>query len=84
MVARRRFERRRGPARILTHRPPPAELPSGAPPVAGIGPGYDRRMTNMLVPQVLPPGGGETIEGPAGGPLAFKVRGEETGGSLTA
>src|SRR6185503_5211566 len=25
-----------------------------------------------------------TIEGPAGGPLTFKVRGEQTGGALTA
>lgn len=29
------------------------------------------------------PGEGPTIEGPVGGPLTFKARGEETGGSLT-
>jgi hypothetical protein len=29
------------------------------------------------------PGAGQTIEGPAGGPLTFKVRGEHTGGALT-
>ena len=29
------------------------------------------------------PGEGATIEGPAGGPLTFKVRGEQTRGSLT-
>jgi quercetin dioxygenase-like cupin family protein len=33
---------------------------------------------------VVAPGAGETIEGPAGGPLTFKVRGEQTGGALTA
>lgn len=27
---------------------------------------------------------GQTVQGPAGGPLTFKVRGAETGGSLTA
>lgn len=32
----------------------------------------------------VPPGAGVTIEGPAGGPLTFKVRGEQTNGSLTA
>ena len=30
------------------------------------------------------PGEGKTIQGPAGGPLTFKVRGDETNGSLTA
>jgi quercetin dioxygenase-like cupin family protein len=30
------------------------------------------------------PGEGLTIQGPVGGPLTFKVRGEETGGTLTA
>jgi len=35
-------------------------------------------------PVIVPPGEGTTIEGPVGGPLAFKVRGNETGGSLTA
>ena len=33
---------------------------------------------------VVAPGAGQTIEGPAGGPLTFKVRGEQTGGALTA
>ncbi len=30
------------------------------------------------------PGEGQAIEGPVGGPLTFKVRGEQTGGRLTA
>lgn len=30
------------------------------------------------------PGQGTTIEGPVGGPLTFKARGEQTGGRLTA
>jgi quercetin dioxygenase-like cupin family protein len=30
------------------------------------------------------PGEGDTIEGPVGGPLTFKVRGDQTGGALTA
>ena len=33
---------------------------------------------------VLGKGEGTTIQGPAGGPLTFKVRGAETGGALTA
>jgi quercetin dioxygenase-like cupin family protein len=37
-----------------------------------------------LRPVALGPGEGATIEGPAGGPLTFKLRGEQTGGSLTA
>jgi quercetin dioxygenase-like cupin family protein len=32
----------------------------------------------------LGPGEGVTIEGPAGGPLTFKVRGEQSGGAMTA
>ena len=32
----------------------------------------------------VPPGEGPTIQGPAGGPLTFKVRGEATGGRVTA
>ncbi|MBA2240649.1 MAG: cupin domain-containing protein [Solirubrobacterales bacterium] len=32
----------------------------------------------------LGPGEGTTIQGPVGGPLTFKVTGEQTGGSLTA
>ncbi len=35
-------------------------------------------------PVVLNAGGGATIQGPAGGPLTFKVRGSQTGGALTA
>lgn len=35
-------------------------------------------------PVVVGPGEGPTIQGPAGGPLTFKVRGEQTGGVLTA
>jgi quercetin dioxygenase-like cupin family protein len=35
-------------------------------------------------PFVVPPGAGPTIQGPAGGPLTFKARGEQTGGALTA
>ena len=38
----------------------------------------------MTQPFALGPGEGETIEGPAGGPLTFKARSEQTGGSLTA
>jgi quercetin dioxygenase-like cupin family protein len=38
----------------------------------------------MSRPLVVPPGEGATIEGPVGGPLTFKARGEGTGGSLTA
>jgi quercetin dioxygenase-like cupin family protein len=33
---------------------------------------------------VVGPGEGSVIEGPVGGPLTFKVRGEQTSGSLTA
>jgi quercetin dioxygenase-like cupin family protein len=35
-------------------------------------------------PIVVGPGEGDTIEGPAGGPLTFKVRGKQTNGALTA
>jgi quercetin dioxygenase-like cupin family protein len=38
----------------------------------------------MTQPFAVGPGEGDTIEGPAGGPLTFKARGEQTGGSLTA
>ena len=37
-----------------------------------------------LRPVVVGPGEGTTIQGPAGGPLTFKVRGEQTGGAVTA
>jgi quercetin dioxygenase-like cupin family protein len=33
---------------------------------------------------IVAPGDGTTIEGPVGGPLTFKVRGDQTGGALTA
>jgi quercetin dioxygenase-like cupin family protein len=33
---------------------------------------------------IVRPGEGTTIQGPVGGPLEFKVRGEQTGGSMTA
>ena len=33
---------------------------------------------------VVGPGEGATIQGPVGGPLTFKARGEQTGGTLTA
>jgi quercetin dioxygenase-like cupin family protein len=36
------------------------------------------------VPHAIGPGEGATVQGPAGGPLTFKVRGEGTGGRLTA
>ena len=38
----------------------------------------------MITPFSVAPGEGSTIEGPAGGPLTFKARGEHTGGTLTA
>ena len=38
----------------------------------------------MITPYSVAPGEGNTIEGPAGGPLTFKARGEQTGGTLTA
>ena len=41
-------------------------------------------MTTGDTPVVLGEGEGETIQGPAGGPLTFKVRGAQTGGALTA
>ncbi|HEX6459838.1 MAG TPA: cupin domain-containing protein [Thermoleophilaceae bacterium] len=34
-------------------------------------------------PLSVQPGEGFTVQGPAGGPLTFKVRGEQTGGRLT-
>lgn len=33
---------------------------------------------------LTPPEGGVTIQGPVGGPLTFRARGEQTGGRLTA
>jgi mannose-6-phosphate isomerase-like protein (cupin superfamily) len=38
----------------------------------------------MTQPIALGPGEGTTIEGPAGGPLTFKLRGDQTRGALTA
>jgi quercetin dioxygenase-like cupin family protein len=38
----------------------------------------------MGKPIVVRPGEGERIQGPVGGPLEFKARGEETDGALTA
>lgn len=37
----------------------------------------------MPEPYVVRPGEGPRIQGPAGGPLTFKVRGDRTGGALT-
>jgi quercetin dioxygenase-like cupin family protein len=41
-------------------------------------------MTGSAQPTVVGPGDGVTIEGPVGGPLTFKVCGEQTDGVLTA
>ncbi|MBI5105502.1 MAG: cupin domain-containing protein [Solirubrobacterales bacterium] len=41
-------------------------------------------MTGPARPFAVLPGAGETIQGPAGGPLTFKARGAQTGGALTA
>jgi quercetin dioxygenase-like cupin family protein len=41
-------------------------------------------MNDVPRPIAVGPGEGPTIQGPAGGPLTFKVRGEQTGGRLTA
>ena len=41
-------------------------------------------MSDTLPPVTVGPGEGPTVQGPAGGPLTFKVRGEQTGGVLTA
>lgn len=40
-------------------------------------------MSDGAEPLVVGPGDGETIQGPAGGPLTFKARGEQTNGTLT-
>jgi len=40
-------------------------------------------MSDAPVPLTVGPGEGPRIQGPAGGPLTFKVRGEQTGGALT-
>jgi len=41
-------------------------------------------MPDEASPLVVGPGEGDTIQGPAGGPLTFKARGEQTNGTLTA
>jgi quercetin dioxygenase-like cupin family protein len=43
-----------------------------------------RKPMSQPEPVVWQAGEGPTIEGPAGGPLTLKVRGEHTGGSVTA
>ena len=40
-------------------------------------------MTEPITAFAVAAGEGRTIQGPAGGPLVFKARGEQTGGSLT-
>lgn len=40
-------------------------------------------MGDGQAPFVLAPGAGETVQGPAGGPLTFKARHAQTGGTLT-
>ncbi|HEX5909260.1 MAG TPA: cupin domain-containing protein [Thermoleophilaceae bacterium] len=40
-------------------------------------------MPDSPEPFVVRPGGGQTVQGPAGGPLTFKVRGDQSGGALT-
>jgi quercetin dioxygenase-like cupin family protein len=41
-------------------------------------------MSDPARPVAVPPGEGQTIQGPAGGLLTFKVRAEQTNGALTA
>jgi quercetin dioxygenase-like cupin family protein len=41
-------------------------------------------MSDLQRSVVVAPGDGTTIEGPVGGPLTFKVRGDQTGDALTA
>ncbi len=41
-------------------------------------------MPKRTEPVIVGPGEGATVEGPVGGPLTFKVRGDQTNGSLTA
>ena len=40
-------------------------------------------MPDGVRPLSVGPGEGKTVQGPAGGPLTFKVRGEQTNGTLT-
>jgi quercetin dioxygenase-like cupin family protein len=41
-------------------------------------------MVDGIMAVIVGPNEGATIEGPVGGPLSFKVRGEQTNGGLTA
>jgi mannose-6-phosphate isomerase-like protein (cupin superfamily) len=41
-------------------------------------------MNHSPRPITVGPGEGATVQGPAGGPLTFKARGDQTGGALTA
>jgi quercetin dioxygenase-like cupin family protein len=43
----------------------------------------EERVSENARPVAVGPGEGTTIQGPAGGPLTFKVRGEQTNGTLT-
>ncbi len=40
-------------------------------------------MADGMRAHVVAPGGGDALQGPAGGPLRVKARGEHTGGALT-
>jgi mannose-6-phosphate isomerase-like protein (cupin superfamily) len=40
-------------------------------------------MSNGSGPVIEGPGEGKTVQGPAGGPLTFKLRGDQSNGSLT-
>ncbi|MGZ4595140.1 MAG: cupin domain-containing protein [Actinomycetes bacterium] len=41
-------------------------------------------MSGPVKPFVVPPGEGETVHGPAGGPATFKARTQDTNGTFTA
>jgi quercetin dioxygenase-like cupin family protein len=43
----------------------------------------DTAIPDRPAPFAIGPGKGETVQGPAGGPLTFKARGEQTNGALT-
>lgn len=47
-------------------------------------PHADRDADALTGPLVSPPGTGAAMQGPAGGPMEFKARGEHTAGRLTA
>jgi quercetin dioxygenase-like cupin family protein len=40
-------------------------------------------MTEVIRPVITGPNEGKTIEGPVGGPLTFKARGDQTNGAMT-